>query len=584
MKRLLCFISVIVVALIIAVPTNVSAQSTTDTVYIPGSQSLDISNIINADTSVTAHRVYKLDRGAIYYMEKAFEITHSCTFVATGDATKRPPVIAPAIRADDSAEEWFFKLIKPGISVELNDLYLLSMRSDKKTLGWSRGIHVGANNVSLKMRRVVMDAFTEAGIRVEGADFYKLDVQDCHFRNFIHSTSYFGGQPFLSNGQDHPDTTKFINNTFFACNSYIWAIRGVGPLNVFEHNSIVYQVVNPFYTFIADNIYLKNNLLYAAHSWGGDPEQVNQSWLANYPDTISSSIFQIRKQMTYNGYPVSGPEILYENLGLTFDPHQRVNVAQNNVYFWPDKLLKYYNDWNDTVTVSDSVETLSGSRQLFKRTLALPRWISNYASIVLDSLTNPNSWDYSPYVSVVNNYSADPGFTDAGVVAHVDSLKAYVNRIASRTLDNPWHYELNFPPKWPLPENLAYSNTSLQSGGTDGYAIGDLNWFPAQKALWLTGVEQEPGASLPAEYELSQNYPNPFNPTTKIKFSVPQSGNYSLKVFNLLGQEVAQLHNGQLSAGKYDVTFNASKLSSGIYFYSLIGNNVNITKKMMLIK
>jgi hypothetical protein len=154
MKRLLCFISVIVVALIIAVPRNVSAQSTTDTVYIPGSQSLNISNIINADTSVTAHRVYKLDRGAIYYMEKAFEITHSSTFVATGDKTKRPPVIAPAIRADDSSEEWFFKLIKPGISVELNDLYLLSMRSDKKTLGWSRGIHVGANNVSLKMRKI----------------------------------------------------------------------------------------------------------------------------------------------------------------------------------------------------------------------------------------------------------------------------------------------------------------------------------------------------------------------------------------------------------------------------------------------
>jgi hypothetical protein len=571
-------------AVLIAVPSTVTAQSTTDTVYIPGSSSLQISNIINADTSVTAHRVYKLDRGAIYYMDKAFEITHPCTFIATGDATKRPPVIAPAIRADGSAEEWFFKLIKPGIKVELYDLYLLSMRSDKKTLGWSRGIYVGANNVSLKMRRVVMDAFTEAGIRVEGADFYKLDVQDCHFRNFIHSTSYFGGQPFLSNGQDHPDTTKFINNTFFACNAYIWAIRGAGPLNVFEHNTIAYQVVNPFYTFIADNIYLKNNLIYGAHAWGGDPEQVNGSWLANYPDTISSSIFQIRKKMDYNGYPVSGPEILYENLGLTFDPSKRVNVAQNNAYYWPQKLVKYYNDWNDTVTVADSVELLSGTKKYMVRKLSKPTWISKYAATVIDSLTNPSSWDYSPYVSVANNMEADPGFTDAGVVNHVDSLIGYVNRIASRTLDNPWHYELNFPPKWPLPENLAYSNTTLQSAGTDGFAVGDLNWFPAQKQQWILTDVKSDVSVIPSEFKLEQNYPNPFNPTTTIKFSVPKAGNYSLRVFNVLGQEVAKLHNGQLNAGSHEATFNASKLGSGVYFYNLSGNEVNITKKMMLIK
>ena len=135
-----------------------------------------------------------------------------------------------------------------------------------------------------------------------------------------------------------------------------------------------------------------------------------------------------------------------------------------------------------------------------------------------------------------------------------------------------------------MPENLAYSNASLMAGGTDGFAIGDLNWFPAQKAQWLTGVESEPGAAIPAEFELSQNYPNPFNPTTTIKFSIPQQGNYSLKVFNLLGQEVAQLHNGELNAGKYEAKFNASKLSSGIYFYTLTGNNVNITKKMLLLK
>jgi hypothetical protein len=91
--------------------------------------------------------------------------------------------------------------------------------------------------------------------------------------------------------------------------------------------------------------------------------------------------------------------------------------------------------------------------------------------------------------------------------------------------------------------------------------------------------------SVPAVFALRQNFPNPFNPTTNIKFTVAQNGIASLKVFNTLGQEVMSLFNGSAEAGKiYDVTFNASKLTSGVYFYQLKqGNNIE-SKKMMLIK
>ena len=89
---------------------------------------------------------------------------------------------------------------------------------------------------------------------------------------------------------------------------------------------------------------------------------------------------------------------------------------------------------------------------------------------------------------------------------------------------------------------------------------------------------------IPSDFELSQNYPNPFNPSTKIEFSIPKAGNYSLSVYNLLGQEVASLIDGQLNSGVHRATFDASNLSSGIYIYRLTGNNVNMMKKMILLK
>ncbi|MDZ4712550.1 MAG: T9SS type A sorting domain-containing protein [bacterium] len=92
-------------------------------------------------------------------------------------------------------------------------------------------------------------------------------------------------------------------------------------------------------------------------------------------------------------------------------------------------------------------------------------------------------------------------------------------------------------------------------------------------------------SNIPAKYELAQNYPNPFNPSTKIKFSVNSgSQETTLRVFNSLGNEVGLLVNQRLSAGVYEVSFDGSKMSGGIYFYKLQSGNFTETRKMLLIK
>ena len=99
----------------------------------------------------------------------------------------------------------------------------------------------------------------------------------------------------------------------------------------------------------------------------------------------------------------------------------------------------------------------------------------------------------------------------------------------------------------------------------------------------ITGIRQLPN-TVPSVFSLDQNYPNPFNPSTVIRYSVPKNSPVMLKVYNVLGQEVATLFNGVQKAGTYEYTFDASRLASGVYFYSLRAGSFSSVKKMLLLK
>ena len=98
----------------------------------------------------------------------------------------------------------------------------------------------------------------------------------------------------------------------------------------------------------------------------------------------------------------------------------------------------------------------------------------------------------------------------------------------------------------------------------------------------LVGVpEQE---LLPTTYGLNQNYPNPFNPTTVIRYQIPVSSMVSLKVYNVLGQEVATLVSEEMKPGRYEVAWDATGFASGVYFYRLQAKDFVDTKKLILLK
>jgi hypothetical protein len=120
----------------------------------------------------------------------------------------------------------------------------------------------------------------------------------------------------------------------------------------------------------------------------------------------------------------------------------------------------------------------------------------------------------------------------------------------------------------------------------NGNNTGDQWNFADDKIITITDPIGIINISQVAEsFSLSQNYPNPFNPATNIKFSVGKSSNVIVKVYDALGNEAALVVSGKLARGQYSVDFDASQLSSGIYFYAMFSDGVRIaTKKMILVK
>ncbi len=121
----------------------------------------------------------------------------------------------------------------------------------------------------------------------------------------------------------------------------------------------------------------------------------------------------------------------------------------------------------------------------------------------------------------------------------------------------------------------------LSSFGNTTYAVTDRGIFIVNKN-GATAVKVQ--NQIPLQYELYQNYPNPFNPATAISYQLSAFSHVTLKVYDVLGNEIKTLVNEYKPAGKYTVNFDASKLASGVYFYRLNVNDYTSTKKLLLLK
>ncbi|MDP2207554.1 MAG: T9SS type A sorting domain-containing protein [Bacteroidota bacterium] len=140
------------------------------------------------------------------------------------------------------------------------------------------------------------------------------------------------------------------------------------------------------------------------------------------------------------------------------------------------------------------------------------------------------------------------------------------------------------------PHSYTFTDNTITSSGVYCYRLQQIDndgliHYYGPIVVSFNPMDVKDGLTVPAVYKLNQNYPNPFNPTTKISFSLEKSGYTTLKLHNVMGQEIETLFNKEAEAGKlYVINLDANKLSSGIYFIRLTSGSFNDFRKIVMIK
>jgi len=129
------------------------------------------------------------------------------------------------------------------------------------------------------------------------------------------------------------------------------------------------------------------------------------------------------------------------------------------------------------------------------------------------------------------------------------------------------------------PQSYSFVDKLLEAGKYQ-YRLKQIDFDGTFEYSDIIEVEINP----PTKFSLEQNYPNPFNPITKINYSIKNAGLVQIKIYDILGSEVATLVNEEKAAGKYEVNFNSSSLASGVYIYKIQAGSFISSKKMMLLK
>jgi hypothetical protein len=236
----------------------------------------------------------------------------------------------------------------------------------------------------------------------------------------------------------------------------------------------------------------------------------------------------------------------------------------NLITNYPDSSVSYnaLNLLKDTYETNDISSSINSYQSLFNS--KVKKDLYGMAGLILADIDKGNK--LNRINDVINNYQGQPivelALFDKFVFYYFENQDKQNYSAVSSQLDK------QFPLSW---------------GAVEAHRIlGDAAYFKINS--YNETALQKTTSQTSTEFALLGNYPNPFNPTTRISYQLPKNGFVTLKVYDILGREVASLVNENQQAGNYSVPFDASKLSSGIYIYTIRANDFVQSKKMILMK
>lgn len=322
--------------------------------------------------------------------------------------------------------------------------------------------------------------------------------------------------------------------------------------------------------------YIQNNSSYPINATGN-------SFTTSDTSYIDGKIFDHQDDSTkgaVNWVPfVAGPAQSFEMA----PPNDMTEPGQSE---W----MALASDGMPTTVSWDSTTKMTGNASLKVVTesgfdVNIHRWPPDN-KIAAWNLTNRTILNVSFYADNTNsggfqNFSIRLGNDFGGYYEYVASASLLTNAIGKwQTYQVPLKGSTTW--KRTTVGNVSMNDISYVEIHPDTWGGGFTLWIDNLSFYPLTAVSEKPVE--PSVFSLGQNYPNPFNPTTQIDYNVPESSHVTLRVYDVLGREVATLVNGEKTAGSYEATFNGERLPSGVYFYTLKAGSYAATKKMTLLK
>ena len=500
-------------------------------------------------------------RGVTYYPTEVIQIVKKTVIMGESEPSATMPAVIIAFYDPGQAAGTF--LFKVASDLTISNIGMLGHSSDGQEINGP--FSVEAANVAITLDKCNFQQCTRLAY-LNYKDNCKFITKNCIIYNLtFKGWDNWRGEVAEDGGNNM--TYHAYNTTYVNCNVLLNTLAS-GPtgLETMEHNTYVNIFGEVYYpTIFADGFIVKNNIYYnpdlrgyvgprASIGWAGD-------FIGDFPFT-----------------PGKGNDSLMGDIGLLpmdidiSHPGTRNVAVTNNLRFYDDRVIANQKEAHNASIepfINDSV----------RHNFALYGW------------TLKDNWLWEEGVKI------DPMFRMGQLPdeAYANMFAQSINRRLKAT-----EQAAGFPfgcawfPNgetygdfvWPMPFDLKPMNSTIWNKGSDGYPLGDLNWFgPSVVDAWEKGLAAPDLVAIKPlnkmEFSL-KNYPNPSKSSTTFSYMIPNNSKVSLKVYNSMGKQVATIVDDNQTAGKHEEVFNTSNLSKGLYIYKIQAGKFSATQKLVV--